>query len=39
MSAAFVMLMATGFLCLKKMNGLDISECGLEAYPDFVTKH
>ncbi len=22
-----------------EINGLDISECGLEAYPDFVTKH
>ncbi|MBL4659052.1 MAG: ammonium transporter [Alcanivoracaceae bacterium] len=23
----------------EEMNGLDISECGLEAYPDFITKH
>lgn len=23
----------------QEMNGLDISECGLEAYPDFITKH
>jgi len=48
---AFVFLSSLGLWWLLKklmgirvstedeINGLDIAECGLEAYPDFVTKH